>query len=709
MRFYITIPGFAMGEDGQQKATISVEIEEQYIAFIQEGEEDNYNPASAKPVTIKGKDEGAIQYTTGTPKGENIIEYTIEDINSYHINRPYYYIKQNGVPMPNYIWVYVTTKEWQEKINSGIATISFNDSTGNTEAYYYENGERISTQLTPYFTEALWSGGSRGRVYINYYGEEFKTTTMMDIDNQPYTFRFTSTPWVYGGYSDQESLYDPATNELYTIDAFIDGTGYGPEDIILMPTFASGAHRETFKVVYEDLDNPEDTYPEFNKALGHTFDEKYGFKVTFGPGQEEVFLNIRSGGTYYNNYGRWYFGDVLFGTGTTQYATLTLGGKGGQVVRWSFPNLTLRKWVNTNISDVIAVQDTYKMPDTFTQYFSGPNGYERGVEVPLTLRNFRTPMGNNFGLNEETKEGIMPGVLPAGISQNDSYATITAKLEQWYKSSERTLVKHKFTISTNQMTPKYSIAMVDWGIDQYCAYPETTDTIGGTIILAGYDSLYVDYTAEAEPPEWNVRQGVILNNFDYNSLVPQRYESSDNTVYLLHPDHAEAYPNAPLCVDGKWKYPAGMQDGGFNTGTMSMFYYRKGQYEEYQNAVPEIEVERGTRFEIHNLPVLQILYAYLDDGFLGINKTWHFVKGVTYMPWQYAFVWRMEANQPGWRHVDNIFSPNSNSYYGVQQGGFEYIDTNAPAGTVYTIMSSLNMSGANSVVVKIKLVNRVTY
>ena len=109
--------------------------------------------------------------------------------------------------------------------------------------------------------------------------------------------------------------------------------------------------------------------------------------------------------------------------------------------------------------------------------------------MPLTLRNFRTPMGNNFGLNEETKEGIMPGVLPAGISQNDSYATITAKLEQWYKSSERTLVKHKFTISTNQMTPKYSIAMVDWGIDQYCAYPETTDTIGGTIILAGYDSL----------------------------------------------------------------------------------------------------------------------------------------------------------------------------------------------------------------------------
>ena len=125
----------------------------------------------------------------------------------------------------------------------------------------------------------------------------------------------------------------------------------------------------------------------------------------------------------------------------------------------------------------------------------------------------------------------------------------------------------------------------------------------------------MDYTAEAEPPEWKVRQGVILNNFDYNSLVPQRYESSDNTVYLLHPDHAEAYPNAPLCVDGKWKYPAGMQDGGFNTGTMSMFYYRKGQYEEYQNAVPEIEVERGTRFEIHNLPVLQILYAYLDDGF----------------------------------------------------------------------------------------------
>ena len=162
MRFYITIPGFAMGEDGQQKATISVEIEEQYIAFIQEGEEDNYNPASAKPVTIKGKDEGAIQYTTGTPKGENIIEYTIEDINSYHINRPYYYIKQNGVPMPNYIWVYVTTKEWQEKINSGIATISFNDSTGNTEAYYYENGEVIHSAYSLLYRSVV-SKGQRGR------------------------------------------------------------------------------------------------------------------------------------------------------------------------------------------------------------------------------------------------------------------------------------------------------------------------------------------------------------------------------------------------------------------------------------------------------------------------------------------------------------------------------------------------------------------
>ena len=700
MRFFITLPGFALGEDGQQKATVFIKIEEQYIATIKQGEEDNHDVTSATNIEIEGKDQ-AIQYTAG-------------QLDSYHITNPYYYIKQGGIPMPDYIWIYVTSEAMQARVNSGSATVD----VANMEVFYHdEEGTKISEPLLAYYTEALWSGGSRGRVTVNYYDETVSTTTCMDIDNQPFTFNFTSTPWVFGGYESQEALIDPRTGELATIDAFNDDTKYGPEDVILMPEKALISLRNRFDVVYNDPSQPN-IYPAFDRDI-YSYDENYGFKVEFGTGQEEYFLDITGGGNYYNNYNKWYFGDVSFGIGTTQYAYLTLGGRGGQVVRWSFPNLSTRKWVNTNVPSIINTnqgvptgggqEHYYTFSKTFNQYLSygtAAQGLDKSVDLPLTISNFRTPTGEDINPVDN-----MPGVLPEGINQTDSASTIQTKLEAWYQSDSKKIVKHKFTTAENQYYPGYLIAMVDWGIDQYCAYPEDTDDIGGTIILAAYDTSKCENLSEAsEDNDWRSYDGYFKNNFN------------SETSYIVHPDHSEAYPNSPLCVDGSWNYPSDLQDGGYDDSSTISGYYYNSANTKTQNSVPIIEVERGTRFELYNLPLLQIQYQYSDavvDDYFDIDwldfwATTTKTKTVTYMPWQNANAYYMGPTETGWNHGDDSIYP-PDSYYGTQLDGYWKINTYAEAGTIYTISTEINLSStlngetidfdSTSVVVRIRLID----
>jgi hypothetical protein len=698
MRFYMTMPGFAMGEDGQQKATISVKIKEQYIATIRQAQMDNRNPASASHIQVEGRNHNAITYTEG-------------DLNSYHITKPYYYITRGGVPMPDYIWIYVTTKEWRQRIDNQEATVTY-DANGVATAQYTdtETGQTYQTQLEAYYVNAIWSGGSRGRVYVNYYDEEVKTTMTMDIDNQPYTFKFTCTPYIY---DENKPLYDPQTDELTPIDGFRTGINYGPEDVILMPV-SKGERGEIeqseigkIEVIYVDDDGTGDpiSYVEFDPAL-HDYD-KYGLRIKFSALDEYVIITkVQGGGTYFDNFNKWYFGDVTFGM-ANQYATMTLGGRGGQLIRWRFTQLSNRKWVNTNVPSLVSVFNEYTFPDVFVQYFSTGQGQalQPGVEIPLKLTNFRTPMGDEMNPTEN-----MPGVLPENYNQNQSFKS--KDLEDWYNKKSRKINVHTFTTAENQIQPKYSIALVDWGIDQYCAYPEDLDSIGGTIILAGCSTYVHNLKDRTDENPDRIHEGLVDNTFNLDANGNQRPgvdNAPDNPIaYLVNPDHINAYPNSPLSLDMGWTYPAGMGTGSAGSEISGSFYYSR-QYRSRQNQVPEIRIKRGTRFQLHNLPLFEIYYHFEDPWLIPIGTTTRWQKTLTYVNWQDLDVY-YRPNEAGWAHTGN---PND---YGEQLGRYEsnrykLINTFVPIDTIYTLVanmpfpspSGLDYNGAQ-VVVKLRIV-----
>jgi len=461
------------------------------------------------------------------------------------------------------------------------------------------------------------------------------------------------------------------------------------------------------EVIYVDDDGTGDpiSYVEFDPAL-HDYD-KYGLRIKFSALDEYVIITkVQGGGTYFDNFNKWYFGDVTFGM-ANQYATMTLGGRGGQLIRWRFTQLSNRKWVNTNVPSLVSVFNEYTFPDVFVQYFSTGQGQalQPGVEIPLKLTNFRTPMGDEMNPTEN-----MPGVLPENYNQNQSFKS--KDLEDWYNKKSRKINVHTFTTAENQIQPKYSIALVDWGIDQYCAYPEDLDSIGGTIILAGCSTYVHNLKDRTDENPDRIHEGLVDNTFNLDANGNQRPgvdNAPDNPIaYLVNPDHINAYPNSPLSLDMGWTYPAGMGTGSAGSEISGSFYYSR-QYRSRQNQVPEIRIKRGTRFQLHNLPLFEIYYHFEDPWLIPIGTTTRWQKTLTYVNWQDLDVY-YRPNEAGWAHTGN---PND---YGEQLGRYEsnrykLINTFVPIDTIYTLVanmpfpspSGLDYNGAQ-VVVKLRIV-----
>ena len=132
----------------------------------------------------------------------------------------------------------------------------------------------------------------------------------------------------------------------------------------------------------------------------------------------------------------------------------------------------------------------------------------------------------------------MPGVLPENYNQNQSFKS--KDLEDWYNKKSRKINVHTFTTAENQIQPKYSIALVDWGIDQYCAYPEDLDSIGGTIILAGCSTYVHNLKDRTDENPDRIHEGLVDNTFNLDANGNQRpgVDNAEQSIaYLVNPDH----------------------------------------------------------------------------------------------------------------------------------------------------------------------------
>ena len=147
LRFFLTIPGFASGEDARQEAALYVEMEEQYIV---------------KSSVVEYLDGGGTQ-TIGWAGSD--IEKSADNEFTWNISNPYTFImSEDGIQLP-------------EKVR-----LSTQNSAGNV------NGT--------YIIEPRWTNSSQFRLNVNYDDQVINTAFAIELDGQSFGLTFNSQPYI---------------------------------------------------------------------------------------------------------------------------------------------------------------------------------------------------------------------------------------------------------------------------------------------------------------------------------------------------------------------------------------------------------------------------------------------------------------------------------------------------------------------------------
>ena len=655
LKFSMTIPGYGMGVNGEQKASVSFNMAEQYVAYVKavndSGSEIEFSEWFADDIAAD-----AIKYDTTEHK--------------WYITSPYYYIQQGGVPMPDYVYAYVTDKETWLGYKALIAQGA--DVSEATIAEYVS-----SHSFTGYKTRVNWTGGSYGRLTVYFDDESRFTSMMMPIDDQTYKFDFKIQPWKFGDTSDE-------------VLGFQSTIKYGPDDIILLPT----------STLLTKTNNP-DFYIEIicNEEDGHyIFDSSYTYILHYkinGVEKTVTVSDITGGGSYRNNYNKWYFGSVKFGY-ADQYATITLGGKGGQTFRWRFTQTSTRVWINSNVPSMIAIDvgAEYNLPKNLIQSFGSDTSYalsetETGYYIPIEYYDLQKPVNSNkynhvISADLDAKKVEAQRTSPTHVQNQD------------FGKDEDDL----------QILNEYQIALLNWRATGRRAYPSPDKVIGGRIILSGYGSVVPYYVEETD-------RGMLASLlYEDGNVGLQRIYLSDvdsSRHYLYAPntdkeveDLPAAYENSKVSLDSGYRY-----DGLLETTDNYFVDMESGDYISSGNVVssriPTLYIQRGTMFRTHNLPLMSLNMTFpvktTNKLLAGIGKVLPFVDGdsyarygyssVTYIPWQNAKVYA---------DVGNNFTLKSNGEVwrsGRQLNaleGFYKINTNANVGTSYLIVTTFSLT-----------------
>lgn len=610
-RFYMKIPGFGLGKAGEQIVPFDVPCQESYIidirmnkagieAFLEDPEAyydnatlDYYN--WLREIELLAINEGGFAKVTG-----------ISHRDTFYISNPYYFISRGGVPIPDKMRVHVGP------MGSHI---------GDEGTYYVD-------------VETSWTNMKANRARIAYNKEVVSSTFQMDLDNQPYSVYYQiDTSWV---------LEDDII--------LAENTRYGREEVILMP----GNSQRAFKYV-----NGIPTYPLVINP-GALVEETSGvysndqYKVTFANSKLYTFDGISGGGSYSNNYNKWSFDDVSWNApiNSRQYATMTLGGRGGQIVKWGFFVDGKKKLVNNSVPNLVSVQvgQQRTLPAWYRQLFAGTNltnNKKIPVEYSDTLSYFDDPNRDLGFIRDGTGRIITGSVITPhkGMPPRQDDAKIPAQA--------------------------YGYAgYVEWNATSVRAYPAPSEPIGGRIVITVFAS-----------PEASTEYAGAQNN-----LV--KYPS-----YMHNPDAMYGYNIIKEPLPQTWIYPSTLSTDGFeenydnatNIAPATNFYskYNTALSKHKLNNVPRIVVGTDSMFDLRYLPTMSLrtfVPNHTESGFSfdGFWKTtvhpgyeWDYIYPI---PWQDADVyWTANRNDPSqWNH--------NTGYYGQKiTGGFAAINTGATA------------------------------
>ncbi|MBR1625214.1 MAG: hypothetical protein IJ676_05685 [Clostridia bacterium] len=720
-------------------------------------------------------------YLTDTSFGSNgeASGYQTMQIVSYNtgtgvmtIESPYYFIVDNGMQMPAYVMVIAGDKKLYDEYKNALTVFGGTPVQGFDKRdketfsawlmdWLYNNSDDLTKQghlvrkeaqkdeidendkLDKYSTitrrgvtrqlNANWSGASENKIAVYFNDTAREGTFKMTIDDQSVKVPFKVVPWLAGGSENAVTL-------------FRSNNAYGPEDIIMFPLvsinktigdvvvkeFYNGASYERLRV-YDTISNLQ---PKFVSDSGNG--NIYGYRMYYTIGGVNYYVDITDiygGGTFRNNNNRWYFGNVQFGIGLTQYATMTLGGKGGQTIRWEFPNLSRRTQVNDNVPTVVAISKTqgYTLPANYiARYGSGaldvtpdniyiPIKYSEPV-CTTTSSTSKKAENKVYYTTNGTYKQRMEG---SGISytRGAEETTIGATVLRTSVYLDRYTVKTNSDVSTTAVVQGLTYAMeqedekdvyaineeqvakIEWNIGGRCAYPSSLDGRGGTIYVSIYGSQAPFFFDKARASDYSSWKDYLKTW--YNGKENRPIKSAYN---LVRPD-AEAdgeydtfiYPNTDANT-----IPSAYVYSGMDKSTRKKLSSTNGAYSN-ENSIVTIRIKKGTKFDMRYLPLLAIEYDWSAES-VTVNPWRSHEDGPWYDPQMWLFsIWAgifgnrdtMTGSQ-----VTSVIIPWQDAEVTTLSGqrvedGFAGIDTSSTQNRYY-ITSTFNIGG-DTIKVKVQI------
>lgn len=624
IRFYLTIPSFGMDSVlDRQLAVFNVSCNEQYIRRVEFG--DTATGAYTDFLSWASRHDSGLssvvtQNRVAMDAGNNYV---------FDVSNPYYFIKQGGLTMPDYVKIYVGNA----------------DGKGIVEVY---DG-----------IETFWSGGSGNKTRIYYNRETVESSFQIEMDNQSFKLEFRVTPWI---------LDDTLLFEEQTL--------YGEEEVILLP--GSAKRSATGRGIL---------------TLQRTLTDNDTYQINFGEGRTETFNGIMGGGTYMSHYNKWSFDTVDFsGDGTPQYARLTLGGKGGQEIQWSM-RTTVKHLVNNTIANSYALRvgERITLPTTYQQVFSGSTFSSTGtvnnapaIDVQYSKIKLFSQSGRSGVRQDENALNQLEGWRSTPAVPLSEWEVTDQQIKE-NKKDHIAFYEYRDPDfePTDEVKEKYftaSPAYITWDATANRAYPSPNRSVGGVIYLTCYRTPDVnaeDNTHKAV--KINSEEDVYMHHPDafygYSDLRPG---INDRLVkYNLQ----EMSPNGKAVSDAN----AHLYNVPASNVKLKAKQSSSGHWHEIEGMIPTIDLQTNSLFDVRNLPTISVrskmdaiiqeatLFTGQKEFLTGFN--WDFVYMV---PWSTATVYYSELSE--W----------ANGSYGIPlTAGISGIDTGRAG--VYTLVVEMDM------------------
>lgn len=617
VRFELTIPGYGLGAIGQQSVYLYVKSEKQEIVSVKTWLTETRDEKDAQPFInyFRRRMDGNT--------GSTIIEALNESANATKVVNPYYFINRGGLELPSALLVTVQNEE------------------GVTSNYTVEG--------------VNWTGARSNFYTVPYTGGSFKPSFTMPVDNQAYSFELQADAMLFEGTNG--IMFDTTS------------TPYAADEIILLPmnNDLAGSAKTTV------ADNGNPIY-DSNYVAG----AGYGYNVTFSNGLRVTFTGINGGGNYRNNYNRWDFTAVDFGdTANVQYAQMTLGGRGGETVKWAI-RISDKSLVGTSMQTVqltaAGASAGANVSFDFTRNGMGELGGDANGRLPDRFYQYYNKDGRSSGIPVTYGELLSDTLGSSITSSGDNVTNFT------YNSATRTIgIVSKNTATAAPIyietpgaggtdtgeKPASKAAAIKWTATGYRAYPSPSTEVSGYLTFAMYP--YMQTLS--------------------NKTVDAYFRNPDNSIYSYN-------QLAPRAESNGWIYPSGLSVDSDSSGDRYVIPQFATGTAVAQNEVPIYQVKKGTPFDVGSLPLFT----------LG--------NSVYYVPWELSNVYYTNKTNADYSWVyDNttiaippvssqmpqgsIFSCINGRYNATQSGGILAIDTSI-VGARYTLVLNIpNASSAN--------------